>query len=619
MRDRFVLTVGIVVLLAGCSLEQRPESSVDSRKGASGGSVQAPVAGPHWREYMPVREGQVCTYSSTGEVMGITAKTVLTQKYTDVREEPDGTHFMLESATETATSTEEQYGEAEGLPSLSETESLEYVLGADGLLRSEPQLFNRGNLEANVDGFIVYPSIKEVREGKSASSSMTASVRSSDPATQAELEESLETGESEMKVRLDYKVTGVPPEEVSTPSGTFTDVVGVSIEIEDIEMLNANEAARREMDGIAELLTDLSGTPIVWFARDVGVVQTETEGAAMGDKALAIKLDGCNGELTGAPSGSPTDHHGEEGESEVSEPASPEPADDPYGDDKTGGDSSSSEESQPEHSPVEVLDLQYEHINAGDYEEAYELFAEQSKQIVSLEQYRAYFEANAPYSVTSYSVASVEEQGDEANVEATLTVNSAGSDQSYPITQGFVWEDGGWRVVMRADQVTAFAEAWQEAPQNEQHDAPDDDKGVLASSELFVGEWFVHGSQMTIRPDFTGTRSTSLGPCTDPFGPDASDDMCNEIAGLDFSEGPTGSIVATVTSVDYETWEGETPPTGFEGDGTFRVGDSFELEFADENLLRTIWLGRLSRLNGQGNPYWCNSQTSTENVDKCGA
>ena len=390
--------------------------------------------------------------------MGTTAETVLTRKYTDVREESDGTHFTLEGTTESATITEEQYGEAERLPTLSETEAVGYVLGTDGLLRSEPQLFNRGNLEADADGFIVYPSIKEVREGKSASSSMTASVRSSDPETQAELEDSLEPGESEMEMRIDYKVAGFPPEEISTPAGTFTDVVGVSVEIEDVEALNANEEARRDMDGMAELVKAFGGTPTVWFARDVGVVQTEIEGGMMGDEAMAIRLEGCDGEQTGAPSQPPTDDGEKGGESDAAEPTSPEPADEPYGDGKTGGDGSSSEGSQPEQSPTEILDLQYEYINVGDYQEAYELFAQQSKQTISLEQYKAYFEANAPYSVTDHSVASVEERRDEATVEATLTVNSAGSEESYPITQGFAWEGGRWRVVMRDEQVAAFAE-----------------------------------------------------------------------------------------------------------------------------------------------------------------
>lgn len=137
--------------------------------------------------------------------------------------------------------------------------------------------------------------------------------------------------------------------------------------------------------------------------------------------------------------------------------------------------------------------------------------------------------------------------------------------------------------------------------------------------ERFVGDWYVHGTQMTIRPDFTGVKRSSLGPCTDPFGPNASDAMCSEIQKLEFSEAPSGGIVAAVTSVDHETWEGNPPPPSFEPDGTTQAGDSFELELVDDNLLRTTWLGRLSHLNGQGNPYWWNSQTSDENSRECGA
>ncbi len=51
-----------------------------------------------------------------------------------------------------------------------------------------------------------------------------------------------------------------------------------------------------------------------------------------------------------------------------------------------------------EQSPEDVLALQYEYINSGDFEEAYTLFAEQGRREVSLAQYMAFFEANAPYS-----------------------------------------------------------------------------------------------------------------------------------------------------------------------------------------------------------------------------
>ena len=55
-----------------------------------------------------------------------------------------------------------------------------------------------------------------------------------------------------------------------------------------------------------------------------------------------------------------------------------------------------------EESPEDVLALQYRLINAGDYEGAYALFAGESKQLVSPDQYAAYFESNAPYSIPDY-------------------------------------------------------------------------------------------------------------------------------------------------------------------------------------------------------------------------
>ena len=109
-----------------------------------------------------------------------------------------------------------------------------------------------------------------------------------------------------------------------------------------------------------------------------------------------------------------------------------------------------------EQSPEDVLALQYEYINSGDFEEAYSLFAEQSRQEVSLAQYRAFFEDNAPYSVTDYSFSAARVRGDSASVDAEFTVTSASGVERLERTQEFVCERGDWRVVMRPEQVVAF-------------------------------------------------------------------------------------------------------------------------------------------------------------------
>ncbi len=109
-----------------------------------------------------------------------------------------------------------------------------------------------------------------------------------------------------------------------------------------------------------------------------------------------------------------------------------------------------------EESPEDVLALQYEYINRGDFEKAYSLFAEQSRREVSLGQYRAFFEVNAPYSVTDYSFPSVEVQDGSAVLEAEFTVNSVAGVERLQRTQELVRQDGDWRVVMRPEQIAAF-------------------------------------------------------------------------------------------------------------------------------------------------------------------
>ena len=122
------------------------------------------------------------------------------------------------------------------------------------------------------------------------------------------------------------------------------------------------------------------------------------------------------------------------------------------GSSRTTEEPSASEEQAPE----DVLALQYEYINTRNFEDAYALFAEQSRQEVSLRQYRAFFEANAPYSVTDYAFSPAQVQGDSASVDVEFTATSAWGAERLERTQEFVRENGEWRVVMRPEQVAIF-------------------------------------------------------------------------------------------------------------------------------------------------------------------
>lgn len=146
-----------------------------------------------------------------------------------------------------------------------------------------------------------------------------------------------------------------------------------------------------------------------------------------------------------------------------------------------------------EESPEDVLALQYRLINEGDYDGAYALFAQQSKQIVSPDQYRTYFESNSPYFITDYSFPSALAQGDTANVEAALTVNSASGTESYQRAQELRREDGAWRVVMRDEQASAFvaSAAPSGAQESAQYDSESARKPASEPADEEIGEIFV--------------------------------------------------------------------------------------------------------------------------------
>lgn len=108
--------------------------------------------------------------------------------------------------------------------------------------------------------------------------------------------------------------------------------------------------------------------------------------------------------------------------------------------------------------PEELLDVQYRLLDSGLYQGAYELFDRGSRQKVTLEQYEDYFKGTE-YDILEYSITSVDRIGDEATVNAALTVDSTAGEESYEVSQQMVREDGVWRVVMRDEQVAAFTEA----------------------------------------------------------------------------------------------------------------------------------------------------------------
>jgi micrococcal nuclease len=212
----------------------------------------------------------------------------------------------------------------------------------------------------------------------------------------------------------------------------------------------------------------------------------------------------------------------------------------------------SEEQSEPQtKSPKDILRSQYKHINAGNYGIAYDLFAEQSKELVSLEQYTAYFASHAPYKIESYSFLDVDVQGDKASVVVDLAVSSSAGEDEYQVTQQMVQEEGSWRIVMRDAQLASFTDTNASSASASASAPPDPEPADKDYDATVTVSRVVDGDTIEISPAINGVEDVRLigvdTPETvdpeeevEPYGPEASAFATDELSGrkveLEFDE-----------------------------------------------------------------------------------
>jgi len=137
-----------------------------------------------------------------------------------------------------------------------------------------------------------------------------------------------------------------------------------------------------------------------------------------------------------------------------------------------------------------------------------------------------------------------------------------------------------------------------------------DEKGKLVP-------WHVHGEDVSVGLNGTGTLSDEIGPCT--F--DEGSDMCRMDAQVKYTTSGS-TIIGTFTSVKYVTWSDTPAPAGTTQN--YKVGFQFKLEHnpKDSHLTTFTWLGQASFLNG-GNSNRCDpyaaQRNNTEEYSLCGA
>jgi hypothetical protein len=106
--------------------------------------------------------------------------------------------------------------------------------------------------------------------------------------------------------------------------------------------------------------------------------------------------------------------------------------------------------------PEEVFALQMEYVNVTAYEQAYELYAQESKARVPEQVFVSKNQEGDKENLvafTKYSFPTVKVEGDNATMQAVRSYSDEAEGEGQErITQEAVLEDEGWRVVMRDEQ-----------------------------------------------------------------------------------------------------------------------------------------------------------------------
>jgi hypothetical protein len=126
------------------------------------------------------------------------------------------------------------------------------------------------------------------------------------------------------------------------------------------------------------------------------------------------------------------------------------------------------------------------------------------------------------------------------------------------------------------------------------------------TGDRFVGRWSVHGSQLEIHPNGTGTLESSCGGA-----------VCVETDALSLVRSASGQrLTATITKISYAN-KGGNPIPGPDPRESPAVGDSFYFRFVAPHLMKlTIVHSSFAWL---GNPYWCGDGLAASLEHLCGA
>jgi hypothetical protein len=235
-----------------------------------------------WAQYfVPARDGYTCTYVSQPDI-GLTANTASTQKVTDVKN--TGAGLVITVRTDVTLDVVMGDLSRPGMPTVGPTRmqiDQSYTIAADGTLHAPPFTVAAQVPAMSTSAAVVYPSVEDLRAGKTRDTTVTASMNLPVGAVEP-------TASSSMRISETIRIGGADPKTITTPSGTYTDVVGVTMTILDLDMSGIPGLGPMDIDTLKATMPAMT----MWYARGVGPVRFDI---SAGPLTSSVVLTGCTG------------------------------------------------------------------------------------------------------------------------------------------------------------------------------------------------------------------------------------------------------------------------------------------------------------------------------------
>lgn len=245
----------------------------------SAASTSAPN---QWLAYFPSKAGRTCVEGLTLHASGETISSSGTQHIVSVTRSGALTTIV----ERVVTVVKETPPPSTPIEPMDQT--LRYTFPADGSIATAPGAYSNAQWHYTYTGAEVYPPVAALRAGESRPASLSLTMAGATSTTTATIAPYLLSGHGALDLTLHYEVGPAPAKsEITTPAGTFRDLLGVEFRVTAI---NVTDATKKGAATLRPLLAELAQaiTATTYFAPGVGAVATTTLGHT-------VLLERCSG------------------------------------------------------------------------------------------------------------------------------------------------------------------------------------------------------------------------------------------------------------------------------------------------------------------------------------